>query len=349
MSAPIVVRELPEAEFDVWNRLVAESPQGSPYSSTAYLDTLCTAAGGSFRILAAERGGQLMGGIGLYEREGQGGRFVSPRLLLYYLSPVLAVHETKYPSQRTSRQIEVLGALADDLQGRGHGSVTLKCRHTLGDVRPFLARGWSATPSYSYLMDLTDRDAAWQRVEQNLRRLVTRCTDQGVTMTEDDDFESFHRLHEVTLGRKGAAVYLPAASFRVWFSRLQTAGLCRLYQARLPDGEVIASQLVLAGAHPVSHSVSAAANPAHLQLGVNAFLRWRAAEALAAAGYAANDLTDAALNPVTHFKSQLGGELVHCHVLESPGSVRWSLAGRGRLAWQGRSGWSSGCSSGGDA
>jgi hypothetical protein len=44
-------------------------------------------------------------------------------------------------------------------------------------------------------------------------------------------------------------------------------------------------------------------------MGASAFLRWRAFESLAQAGYAANDLTDASLNPVTRFKSQLGGEL----------------------------------------
>ena len=325
MSASLVVRELPDAEYDAWSRLVAASPQGSPYSDPAYLDALCTAGGGNFRILALDRGGQLVGGIGLYERDATAGRFVSPRLLLYYLSPVLAPHDSKYPSQRTAREVEVLGGLADSLLGRGYASVTLKCRHTLRDVRPFLARGWTATPSYSYVMDLTDPQAAWGRVEQNLRRLVTRCTEQGVTMTEDDDFGAFNRLHALTLDRKGAAVYLPEAAFRAWFERLRSAGLCRLYHARLPDGQVIASQLVLTGAHPLSHTVSAAADPAHLKLGVNAFLRWRAAEALAAAGYAANDLTDAALNPVTHFKSQLGGELVQCHVLESPKSGRWKL------------------------
>jgi GNAT acetyltransferase-like protein len=325
MSAQLAVRELPASEFDAWDRLNAASPQGSPYSAPAYLDALCTAAGGSFRILAADRGGQLAGGIGVYERDTPAGRFVSPRLLLYYLSPVLAAHETKYPSQRTAREVEVLGALADALVARGYGSVTLKCRHTLGDVRPFLARGWSAYPSYSYVMDLADRQAAWGRVEQNLRRLVTRCTEQGITMSEDDDFAAFNRLHELTLGRKGAAVYLPAGPFRAWFERLRAAGLCRLYHARMPDGKVIASQLVLTGSHPLSHTVSAAADPAHLNLGVNAFLRWRAAEALSTAGFTANDLTDAALNPVTHFKGQLGGDLVMCHVVESPRTVRWKM------------------------
>lgn len=325
MSSALTIRELTAPEFDAWDRLVAVSPQGSPYSTPGYLDALCSAGGGRFRILAADRGGQLLGGIGLYERDGPAGRYASPRLLLYYLSPVLAAHETKYPSQRTAREVEVLGALAESLLGRGYGSVTLKCRHTLGDVRPFLARGWSASPSYSYVLDLTDPEAAWGRVEQNLRRLVTRCTEQGITVTDDDDFAAFYHLHALTLDRKGAAVYLPEPAFRTWFERLRKAGLCRLYHARKPDGEVIASQVVLTGAHPLSHTVSAAADPAHLKLGVNAFLRWRAAEALAALGYAANDLTDAALNPVTHFKSQLGGELVQCQVLESPKSGRWKL------------------------
>ena len=47
----------------------------------------------------------------------------------------------------------------------------------------------------------------------------------------------------------------------------------------------------------------------YLRMGASAFLRWRAVESLAQPGYAANDLTDASLNPVTRFKSQLGGDL----------------------------------------
>ena len=39
-------------------------------------------------------------------------------------------------------------------------------------------------------------------------------------------------------------------------------------------------------------------------------------------GYVANDLTDAALNPVAHFKSQLGGDLELCLILEKPGPAR---------------------------
>jgi len=48
---------------------------------------------------------------------------------------------------------------------------------------------------------------------------------------------------------------------------------------------------------------------------------------LAALGYDGIDLTDAALNPVTHFKSQLGGELVLNLVVETRGTLRWRMVG----------------------
>jgi hypothetical protein len=161
MSARLAIRDLPASEFDAWDRLNAASPQGSPYSTPAYLDALCTAAGGNFRILAADRGGQLAGGIGVYERDTPAGRYVSPRLLLYYLSPVLAAQETKYPSQRTAREIEVLGALADALAARGYGSAPSRPGTRWGRASIPHAR-LVGPPSYSYVMDLTDPQAAGQ-------------------------------------------------------------------------------------------------------------------------------------------------------------------------------------------
>jgi hypothetical protein len=44
MSAPLVVREIPETDAAAWDQLVGTSPQGSPFSTSAYLDALCSAA-----------------------------------------------------------------------------------------------------------------------------------------------------------------------------------------------------------------------------------------------------------------------------------------------------------------
>jgi hypothetical protein len=311
-------------DYPEWSGLVARSPDGCIYAQPEYLEALCTATGGGFRIIGVRRGDELAGGVALYETDsGVLGRRAGPRLLLYYHSPVLAPYAGGYPSLHTARDLEVLGALADHVAGLGYDAIALKCRSTVRDVRPFLARGWSAHPSYTYVVPLTDLAAQWERVEQNLRRLIKRCTERdGLVLTDDRDFDAFFRLHALTLERRGTGTYLPEPAFRRFFETLHAAGLARLYHARLPDGAVIATQLVLLGSHPVSHTVCAGMDPEHARLGAPAFLRWKAFEELARLGYRANDLTDAALNSVTHFKSQLGGDLECALVVESPRSLR---------------------------
>ncbi len=331
MATDIRSEVLPESGYAEWNRLVAASPDGSIYSTPEYLDALCRSAGGRFRVMAVFRGGELAGGVALYERQSRFGPYVSPRLLLYYNGLVVRRYETKYPSERTARHLKVLAALEEALSAAGYGRVTLKSRGPVADVRPFLARGWSARPSYSYVVPLGDLEAQWTRVEQNLRRLVDRCQGQGLTVAADDDFDAFYRLHVSTMDRHDTAAYLPRPAFAAYFDALRRQELCRLYLARLADGRVVASQLVLLGPHPVCHTVSAAGDPEFNKMGATAFLRWKVFQALAALGYAGNDLTDAALNPVTHFKSQLGGDLELSLVLESPGTRRYRW-GTGALA-----------------
>lgn len=327
MSATITVQTLRDSDYAEWERLVAASPDGSIYATAAYLDTLCVSAGGRFRILAVRRGDQIVGGVPLYEQVSKKGVFVGPRLLLYYLGTVLKRSESKYPSQQSAQSLAAIGALADTIATLGYAKTTLKGRHTVSDIRAFVNRGWTAWPSYTYVVPLHDLPGQWNRVEQNLRRLVDRCTAQNMSHTDDDDFESFLRLHKLTMTHHEAALYLPDDPFRRWFKTLHSSGLCRLLQARLPSGESIAAQVVLLGDHPVSHTVCAAIDPVHRQLGAAAFLRWRTFEWLALRGKTGNDLTDAALNSVTHFKSQLGGDLVVNLVVETRGTRAWRTAG----------------------
>lgn len=318
MATQVTTRILARDEYPHWTSLVAGSPTGSIYSLPEYLEALAEATGGSCRVLVAERDGHIVGGIGLYEERGRFGTCIAPRPLLYYNGFVLVPHESSYPSHRTAWQLHAIGALEQALSQLPHARIRIKSRSAFQDARIFLAQGWSAQPTYSYVVDISDLEAAWERVDKNQRRLVSNCIKQGLQLTVDEDFDSFHQLHVQTHDRKGAPLYLPRKAFHQFFTRLHAQELCRLYHARLPDGRAIASQLVLASAHPVTHTVCAAADAEFLNLGASAFLRWKAFEHLAGDGYLGNDLTDAALNPVTRFKSQLGGELTMPLVMWRP-------------------------------
>jgi Acetyltransferase (GNAT) domain len=326
MGWDVEVRTLAEAAFPAWEKFVATAPSGSVYSLPTYLDALCTAGGGRFRVVGVMRGEEIVGGVALYERPSRGGPFVSPRLLLYYNGVVVRKYDTQYPSEATARHVKILTALESGLAGMGLGSIHLHSR-AVHDVRPFTSQGWSATPGYSYVVAL-DMETAWGRVEQNLRRLIDRARNAGMTANaDDDDFDAFFRLHAATLDRHGAGVYLPQPAFRRFYDALKRNRLGRLFQVRTKDGTPAAAQLTLLGPHPITHTACAGADAESNKLGASAFLRWSAFETLAALGYRGNDLTDAALNPVTHFKSQLGGSLELSMVLRSPSTprFRWNL------------------------
>ena len=310
-------------ERDEWTSFVRQSPYGSAYSLPAYVEALGAAVEGSARTIIARRGESIAGGITVLERSTPVGRVVAPRLLLYYNGFVLRDYDTRYPSQRAARHNEVVAALAEHLVSRRYSRLEIRSRSSLVDARPLLSGGWSASPSYTYIVPLDDLDQLWARVDQNLRRLVERARGLGFELVVGGEFDAFYELHVATGERKDAPVYLPRTVFRDFYETLAAQDLCTLYHAQDADGVVVASQLVLLG-HPVTHTVSAAADAGRQNSGSNPFLRWSVFEHLATQGYCANDLTDASLGPVARFKSQLGGDLALSFVTKRPESAAYS-------------------------
>jgi hypothetical protein len=329
VKSDVHVRELGEGDFDAWRAVLARSPQGGVYGLPEYLAALCEATGARYRIIGVFLNDQLVCGAPLYERRERAGTVVTNRTLLYYNSIVLDLPPRKFHSDLTAQMQSVLAALERSLAGRGYAHVSLHNHASLTDLRPFLARGWDPSLSYTYVVSLADMAEQWERVDQNLKRLIRRCERDGVTYREDADFDALFRLHWQTHQRKGAPLYLPEAAFRRFFERVHACGLARLGHAVFDD-KVVASQLMLVGPHPVSHTVCAGADEDYLRLGASAFLRWHAFLALHRDGYAANDLTDAALNPVTRFKSQLGGDLTPTFSIARSDSLLFRLEGGAR-------------------
>ena len=225
MSSGTSTRILEAGEHAAWNQFVAASADGSPYANTAYLER--AVRGGRRDVPGPGRrdGGELAGGIALYERPSRWGVYLEPRLLLQYNGFVLRPARSQYPSEVTAHNVKVLQALGGAVARRSYATCVVKSRATLADGRVFGQFGWKVWPTYTYVVPLDDLAAQWGLVEQNLRRLVKRAEKEGLTVTEDDDFASFYRLHLDTHRRKGAPLYLPEASFRAYVERLRALGL----------------------------------------------------------------------------------------------------------------------------
>jgi hypothetical protein len=300
---------LGEEDYDAWDDFVSgQERTGSIYSTARYLDILCRAAGGSFSVVAVRNGELFLGGIGLYRRHVDGRDVISTRMLLTFNGMVLRDDLLAFEGDGSTRT-KCLDALHDFLSRQPGKAITLHCRDGCQDFRPFLERGWQATPTYTIVIPTSDSSKLWSRFDKNARRLVRRAENAGCTVEPDNDFNSFYHAHEEVHRRKGSPLYLPKESFRRYFDDLVAAHLGVIFTARTSGRAPAAAQLVLLGKHSCSHTVCAGSYEAHLSTGASYLLRWRAFVELGDRGYAMNDLTNASLGPVTKFKEQLGGNL----------------------------------------
>jgi len=322
MADKFTTQVLDENQYDAWNALVTDSPTGSIYARPEYLDALCSATGGRFELMGVFRKGALVGGIPLYWEEGRAGRVATNRLLLYYNGLVTGKSESRSPAKQQSLMIGIQSAASPGLKSKSLDSLTIHSRN-LGDSRVFRADGWHVRPHYSLVVELHDLDHCWDRIDHNLQRLIRRSESKGIKITCDEDFDEFYRQHESLCQRKSLPLYLPKQNFRNYYERLAKLGYCRIFHARLEDGKSIASLFILACKHPTTHTVVAASDDEFHDAGASAQIRWESFKHLCEAGYKENDLTDASLNSVTRFKSQLGGRLQQNLVLTLEPSRRY--------------------------
>jgi Acetyltransferase (GNAT) domain len=328
MADDLIVKTLDESEYERWDRFVDESPYGGIYNQSYFLDALCRALGTHFRILAVFKHDELLGGAGLHFVPGQYGDMVQLRPLLYYNGLVIKDFESKYPSITESRQAEVIQAILGELEGGKYASAELSNRHPLSDLRPFLRHGWQVFPRYTYIVPVSDPLQQWEHVEQNLRRLISRCERDGVRLEPSEDADAFYSMYENTYLRKGVQPYILREKFIELHRVLRTHNACQIYFAVMPDGRRAAGEIVLMSKHPVTHTWMAGSDPEFLRTGASAFLRWKVFEDLHRRGYAYNDLTDAMNDHVAKFKSQFGGRLETSFVVHNEFSSRLRIRNR---------------------
>ena len=177
-----------------------------------------------------------------------------------------APYETRYPSQRTARQNEDPRALCAGLARLGLRPDRPALPQPpdrrprvpgegLDGASPVQLRRAADGPGRSLGADGAEPPAA----RRPLRR--RRAFRSRRTTTSTASSASTPR----STSARARSIYLPRGGLPRYFERLRSQRLARLFHARLPEGESISTQLVLLGPHPVSHTVSAAADAAHLQ------------------------------------------------------------------------------------
>jgi hypothetical protein len=241
---------LDEAVDDAaWDAFVARSPQGTVFSSTAFLRSL----GAPFRRLVVHDGAATLAQVALVE-DGAGQAIRFP--FTPYQGVLFAPPGAELPRQRVLDEFRLTEFLVAQLTQR-YRSLEMALSWAFTDLRPFLwhnhgmagAPQFRATPRYTALLDLDAIDA--EHVAADVRACRRQELKKASSLAIDDapSVDTFLELYGRTFARQDIAVDAERSAL---VRRITTAALAqgygRLSACSTPQGPA-AMALFLYDAH----------------------------------------------------------------------------------------------------
>ena len=119
MAAQFQARELTSDDTGIWDRLVADSPQGSVFCSSRFSDAIAEATGRPFRFIAVFRGDRLIAGLPVFDRRKAGLLLAQQPSLVPHLGVVVSAEvEADHPRKREFNIFRACKAISDWLTSR---------------------------------------------------------------------------------------------------------------------------------------------------------------------------------------------------------------------------------------
>jgi hypothetical protein len=220
-------------ETQEWDALVEESPQGSIFTRSWWLDTVCPEG---YQLLRVRRGGRLMAGMALpAPQRHRGARVIRMPGLTQTLGPLLAPPAGGKYETNLSREMEWLRELVAAMP-RVDG-LAFNCHHRFTNWLPFHWAGYQQTTRYTYLYDdLRDLAAIYNGMSAKTRNIIRKGQKAGITVEECEDIETFLSLLPLTFTRQGMEVPFTLELVRRIDAACAARDARKMYAARDREG-----------------------------------------------------------------------------------------------------------------
>ena len=196
ISSNLTVRHLQPQEYPLWNAFVEQSPQGSDFCCSWWLEAV---SNNNFQIAACFDREILSAGMPLpYDEQG--------RVNLPYLTRTLGVlyrpkeQESEY--QYLSKQRGWITKLLEIIPLENF--VQTCAHHNFIDWLPFRWRGFHQTIKYTYIFDYKDKEGRYQEIQlrESIRRSNAKAVKNGIALQESDHLITFYKMAELTYSRQ---------------------------------------------------------------------------------------------------------------------------------------------------
>ena len=218
------IRALQPSEFARWDDFVRQSPQGTLFHSTLWLE----AARAPFRLYGYFRGADLRGGFAIGDSGGRAAQ--SPHsALTAYLGILFPKPDAKYVTTLSTNK-EISAAFASFLKS-DFDWVQVRFPPEVVDLQPFLWAGWQGYVRYTYRLAVHDLDAVLDNMDGARRRNLRTAEKRGITVENEAPFAHVMALCEKSFHRQGLTATFRDAAVN-FEAALRKGDRCRGFLAR---------------------------------------------------------------------------------------------------------------------
>ena len=294
----LVVRELKQNEWHLWDQWLASQPWDSPFASAWWLEASCRAFGGHPLLLGALRGDDLVGGVCLRITNVGLAPIVRPSLLY---NPVVIA-----PDGAQNRQA-VLAVLLEDMARRRLVVRPLSCTPDMVDLREAAWHHWNLTVSWTVMIGLNNWVPLNNVSGGELKQLRKAQRAGVVANTEPPNVDLLYDFLHATMKRHAAEEDLSREQLRIFVDSAGMHGQQTVVRDR--DGTPLSTCFVLSHGPRVAYGVWAGTSPAGLAKGAAVARDVFRFQDLATQGYEYFDWCGASQIGYSDYKLKFGGAL----------------------------------------
>jgi len=238
-------RELSMDDLSQWDDLVVQSPHGTIFHKTAWLNACAEYYGKKLKIFGCFRDDLLVGGCSLLigKKWGVVSFAESNSGFTPYGGFVLSSFPTTSVHKQETFSRQIIESLINCIKKEHYISIVVHNSPEFHDIRPFIVRGWRSQVHYSYYFDLGGD--LQSHIDTKLKKTMRRAEKEQFIVEPFSDISKFYSMLCETYARKNLK---PAASKRFItdvysFIRNQNCG--EMVVAKTRDDEIACAEIVI--------------------------------------------------------------------------------------------------------
>lgn len=182
----IIIRRLSTQDFSKWDSLVNNSPQGTIFHNSRWLQIAEKHSSSNLYLLVGYIGDEIIAGIPLFfiKRKGSNELF-SPigSGMIQHLGPVIKNYNDLKQNKREYYFVEFQKALDNYLNIKFKPKrVSIVTSPNLNDARPYIWNGYTIIPKYNYSADITELSTIWSGFKKELRKNILNAEKVNITI-----------------------------------------------------------------------------------------------------------------------------------------------------------------------